>query len=368
MAKCLNCNRESVTISRSLGVCGDCIRNDFDRVRPRLEKIHAESRKRFALPVHPPSDPDGVVCRVCVHECRIPEGAMGYCGVRTNRNGRIAGGGPNDGNVMWYFDSLPTNCVADWVCSGGTGCGYPWYAYTKGPEFGYKNLAVFYNGCSLNCLFCQNWQWRRSLVGERHSSARELADAVDEKTSCICYFGGDPVPQLPHAIAASKMALRNSKGRILRICWETNGTMNPNLCDQMADLSLKSGGCIKFDLKAFDEGIHFALAGVTNRRTLKNFEGLAAHIGERPEPPFLVASTLLVPGYVDAAEVENLSRFLASLDKNIPYSLLAFYPHFYMHDLPTTSRAHAERCLAAAEGVGLRRVRIGNVHLLGEAY
>jgi pyruvate-formate lyase-activating enzyme len=27
---------------------------------------------------------------------------------------------------------------------------------------------------------------------------------VDKKTTCICYFGGDPTPQILHAIKSSK--------------------------------------------------------------------------------------------------------------------------------------------------------------------
>jgi pyruvate formate lyase activating enzyme len=48
----------------------------------------------------------------------------------------------------------------------------------------------------------------------------------------------------------------------------------------------------------------------------------------------------------------------------MPYSLLAFYPQFLMKDLPTTSLAHAREALEAARAAGLRRVHIGNIHLL----
>jgi pyruvate formate lyase activating enzyme len=136
----------------------------------------------------------------------------------------------------------------------------------------------------------------------------------------------------------------------------------------MAGLSLRSGGCIKFDLKAWDEGIHLSLCGVTNHKTLDNFLKLAKWAGQRPEPPLLIASTLLVPGYVDESEIEKIARFISSLNPEIPYSLLAFYPQFYLNDLPTTSKSHAQRCKAAAEKAGLKNVRIGNVHLLGKDY
>ncbi len=140
--------------------------------------------------------------------------------------------------------------------------------------------------------------------------------------------------------------------------------MSRSALTQMAELSLESGGCIKFDLKAWDSSLHRALCGVSNRRTLGNFEHLSGWIDRRPDPPLLIASTLLVPGYVEADQVRRIAGFIARFNASIPYALLAFGPAYEMGDLPITSRRHAMDCLAAAEGAGLTRVRIGNVHLL----
>jgi pyruvate formate lyase activating enzyme len=85
-------------------------------------------------------------------------------------------------------------------------------------------------------------------------------------------------------------------------------------------------------------------------------------------PPFLIASTLVVPGYVDKGEVSNIAKPISSLNPDIPYSLLAFAPQFMMQDLPTTSKHHVPECLAEAKAQGLKRVKIGNVHLLREDY
>jgi pyruvate formate lyase activating enzyme len=272
------------------------------------------------------------------------------------------------GLVSWYYDPLPTNCVASWICPGGSDCGYPQYSYRPGAEYGYQNLSVFYEACSSNCLFCQNWHFRQTdPAGVGHSST-ELALAVDCRTSCICFFGGDPAPQMAHALAASRIALERHRDRILRICWETNGSVAQPLLNRMAALSLSSGGCIKFDLKADDDHLHRALCGVSNQMTLENFTRLAKLIPKRPDPPLLMASTLLVPGYVDAGEVSRIAGFIASLDRTIPYSLLAFYPQFEMADLPCTSRSHAQECLTAAKQAGLIRVRVGNAHLLSDGY
>lgn len=368
MGTCRYCFRSSVTISDTIGFCAECIRRHFDDVWPEIKLVHDKSRRVYGLPEDPPRAPGGLSCSLCVRECRIPEGGTGYCGLRRVEEGRIFGGRPHEGNLSFYYDPLPTNCVGDFVCPGGTGSGYPRYAVSSGPEYGHMNLAVFYHACSFNCLFCQNFHFKEHTFSSQTISAKDLALAAEEKITCICYFGGDPAPQILHAIKTSKLALNKAGDRILRICWETNGAIQEPFLTSMADLSLRSGGCIKFDLKAWDDNLHRALCGVTNKLTLENFRGLAEWTEKRPEPPFLIASTLLVPGYVDEPEVSNIAKFISGLNPEIPYSLLAFYPHFYLRDLPTTSRNHAQRCKEVAYNCGLKHVRIGNVHLLGEDY
>ncbi|MCS7265041.1 MAG: radical SAM protein [Armatimonadetes bacterium] len=357
MARCQICGKVSRTVARVLSLCSNCLKLRFEELEETVKEVHARSRRPFLLPESPPAERDGILCAICSQGCRIPKGGIGYCGLPHGDRKRTA-------IVSWYYDPLPTNCVADFVCPAGTGCGFPKYAYRSGPEFGYKNLAVFYEACSLNCLFCQNWHYRYGHKKKRSVTPEELANAVDERTACICYFGGDPTPQLPHSIEASRIALERNSHRILRICWETNGNMNPKLLDRMVEIALVSGGCIKFDLKAWSESLHIALTGISNRQTLENFERVASRINERPEVPLLVASTLLVPGYVDVDEVANIARFIARLSPDIPYSLLAFHPDFLMDDLPTTSLEHMRRCYEAAKDAGLKTVHIGNRHLL----
>lgn len=364
MGKCMVCKATSSFFSKELGVCLKCIRENPEDALPIAMEAHRRSRIAFGLPEIPPKDPQGIPCNICVNECRIPENGTGYCGMRKNKDGKLTGVSSEEGKLSWYHDPLPTNCVGDWVCPGGTGAGYPKYAYSSGPEYGYNNLAVFFHACSFNCLYCQNWHYRNETLKPHTTSIKKLVTDVDNKTSCICYFGGDPTPQLPFALRASRLALEENKDRILRICWETNGSMHKGFLDKMIDLSLISGGCIKFDLKAWDEKLHIALTGITNKRTLENFLRVGEKIKKRPLPPLLIVSTLLVPGYIDEEEIRRIARCIASIDPNIPYSLLAFYPHFYMSDMPLTQKILAESCLKAAQEEGLKNVRIGNLHLL----
>lgn len=368
MGICIRCGRENRLISESLALCRECILDDFEGVESQIQKIHRISREGFPLPPVPPKEEKGLSCHFCFNQCRLGRNSIGFCGVRQNRDGKKISPSPKMGYFSWYYDSLPTNCVASWVCPGGTGAGYPDYAYSQGPEYGFQNLAVFYYGCAFNCLFCQNWQHKRVFEGKNPQSSAELAQAIEEKTSCVCFFGGDPTPSLPHSIHTSRLALDRKRKRILRFCWETNGTMNSRFLEEILDIALESGGCVKFDLKAFNPELNAALCGRGNEQTRRNFELAAGWFTKRKEPPLVVVSTLLVPGYVESEEVSQIARFIASLNPEIPYSLLGFYPHFYFRDLPCTSRRHAEESREAALSAGLKRIKIGNVHLLGRDY
>lgn len=371
MATCRVCGRSSKEISQLIGLCRTCLLDEFEVFKENLLLAHAKSRISFGLPPAVPEEENGVKCRLCGNACTIKEGGTGFCGNRTVKDGKVVSlrGGKNTGHVEWYLDPLPTNCVASWVCPAGDmggdkGSDWRSFSVSPGPEYGYYNLAVFYKSCTFDCLFCQNWHFKERRYASPPRTARELAEAVTPRTTCICYFGGDPASQPAHAIAASKLALEMSRGRILRICWETNGSMSRHVLQVMARLSMESGGCIKFDLKAFDERLHLALTGVSNRQTLENFAYLSGWHKERDKPPFLIASTTLVPEYINADEVSNIARFIASCDVTIPYSLLVFHPQFMMSDLPTTSRRQAYECLQAAQDAGLRNVHLGNIHLL----
>jgi pyruvate formate lyase activating enzyme len=351
---CSICGHRSPLISAALGVCRECIRARPEESIGITSVVHREAREAFDLPLSPPRTAGGVRCTLCARECVMGDGERGFCGLRTARLCRLVhlAGTPQRGVLEWYRDPLPTNCVANWVCAGSH-------------QAGYHNLAVFYSSCTLDCLFCQNWHFRKTspTVGDG-VSAGELAEAANSRTFCVCFFGGDPASQMLHALrAADRMA---EKG--VAICWETAGTSNSRLLDRAVTLSLETGGCIKFDLKACTEGPHLALTGASNHRTLENFASAARRFNERPNPPLVIGSTLLVPGYVDSQEVALIAKFIASLNPSIPYALLAFAPQFYMQDLPRTSVGHAEAAQEAARAAGLTNVRIGNRHLLSRDY
>jgi pyruvate formate lyase activating enzyme len=189
--------------------------------------------------------------------------------------------------------------------------------------------------------------------------------AGNPKISCICWFGGSPEPQLPWALRASRRAVKDYPDRILRVCWEWNGAGNPKLVRNAVALSLETGGNAKFDLKYFNPILSQILSGVSNEQSFKNFEDcFHKFYDQRRNLPLLNATTLLIPGYVDALEVGHIAKFLGELDDRIPYSLLAFHPSSFLSDLPVTPVTQANECYKVAKQ-HLQNVHIGNKHLLG---
>jgi pyruvate-formate lyase-activating enzyme len=62
---------------------------------------------------------------------------------------------------------------------------------------------------------------------------------------------------------------------------------------------------------------------------------------------------MLVPGYNETEQVSQIAGFIASLDRRIPYALLAFVPHFHLSDLPCTSYRQAREAEDAAYAASL---------------
>ncbi len=359
MAVCGYCGKKSSLIAKYPGYCKDCIVHHFNDIKECIENVHRITRKDFNLPVVRPQK--GEICGQCVNDCRIRD--VGYCGlirIEDNRLKRFE----NETFLEFYHDALPTNCVASWVCAA-EGKGYPEYSYTPGPEYGYKNLAVFFRNCTFNCLYCQNWHFKEPYA--RLYTIEDVISKIDEDTACICFFGGDPTPSINFALNLSEAILKKVK-RIFRICWETNGSANKFYIKRMLELSLESGGILKIDFKAITPSLHYALCGADNRNTLENIEYCALFLEKRRKIPVLVVSTLLVPGYIDEKEIREMAKFLSKIDKKIPWSFLAFYPTFYMKDLPTTSRRHAQRAVEIAREYGMENVKVGNLHLLSHLY
>jgi pyruvate formate lyase activating enzyme len=330
--------------AQSLNICADCLRR---LPQDQESRVHPYSlRKKWALRETSPRSPDAKKCRLCSNECRLGHEEAGYCGLRKNSAGKIKPVFPERAALArMYLDPLPTNCCAAWFCRGSEEKGY--------------NLAFFFYGCNLDCLFCQNSSHKRLKEASFLTEQEVIHSALLPEVRCVCFFGGSPEPQLPFALRVSEKIIEQSKNT-KHICWEWNGCGHPALVKKAAQLSQMSGGTIKFDLKAYHPNIARALCGADLSRSYKNFSSLAEIF---PQENLLTATTLLVPYYVDKREVEEIAKFISRTGADFPYSLLVFHPDFLMADLPVTPRAQAEECYQEVRRF-LSRVYVGNMNLL----
>ncbi|MCM8803727.1 MAG: radical SAM protein [Candidatus Omnitrophica bacterium] len=348
MYLCKICNKEKL-ISKNLGICVECIREKPEIAIIYANEVHKKIREKFNLPSFPPKIENGVKCNICDNQCIIGIGEKGYCGLRENVNNFLKSKVSSDTAVCdFYYDLIPTNCCASWFCK----------ADKEGK--GKYNLAVFFYGCSFNCLFCQNYSHKFIEKGNILQSEQLLKKAISEKVYCVCFFGGSPEPHFPFVIKFSEEILKLKK---IRICFEWNGIGNEFFVRKVGEITLKSKGIIKFDLKAFDENLNIVLTGISNKKTYENFKIIGKEILPKADYPLLTATTLLVPGYIDEIEVEKIAKFISDINPEIPYSLLVFFPEFYMNDLPITPKETVYNAFNVAKKY-LKNVHIGNIHLL----
>ncbi len=377
MGTCKFCNKTDKLISRTLSICRNCIlTKDWNHVKPHILSVHNKVRQQEELPERPPKATKLNVklkCNLCINECSLSTDDTSYCGLRNlkkNKSGELPLPSKMKGYIHGYLDNNPTNCCNAWFCPSGTSAGYPEYSNHNGPELGTYSYAAFLYGCTFNCLFCQN-------ASHKHFAKRNLFDVdiiadqiyKNKKITCLCYFGGTPEAQLPFSINLANKILdkikKQDEKRIMRICWEWNGSGNRDLIEKCVQIAIKTGGNIKFDLKIFSDKLNIALCGISNQRTLDNFKFLAEkYFGTRKNLPEMSACTLLVPGYTNHEEVELIAKFVSEINNKIPYSLLIFHGDYQMRDLGITPKEQAIKCLDVAKKY-LKRVNLGNKFLLG---
>lgn len=77
---------------------------------------------------------------------------------------------------------------------------------------------------------------------------------------------------------------------------------------------------IVFSLKAWDDWLHLDYTGVLSQPVKKNFIRVYS-MGKR-----LRAESVFIPDYIDESEIERISRFIARIDRSIPYRIDAYFP------------------------------------------
>jgi len=198
------------------------------------------------------------------------------------------------------------------------------YHITYEPTFGSVDIHIW-TKCNLNCRACYTHYEKLdfglfddpiSLIATKSrespptdflSLAEVIALLKRLEITQVIFMGTEPAldPELP----ALAKALHNEFH-----CYNVILTNGLKLID------LEHIDEVIFSIKAYSDDLHRDYTGKSNKKILKNF--VAIHSSGRR----LQAETVLIPDYIGADEVERIALFIASVDRNIPLRIDAYFP------------------------------------------
>jgi len=278
-----------------------------------------------------------VHCHLCAHGCRIAEGKSGFCGVRQNSGGVLytrAYGNP----CTMQVDPIEKK---------------PLYHFLPGSG----SFSVACAGCNFRCGFCQNWQISQTVLAESEipppgqkivSAADIVAAALDNSCSSVSYTYTEPTIFFEYALDIAAAAKEKKIGNV----FVTNGYM-----------TAKALGLIRpyldaanVDLKFFKDASYRKICSATLSPVLDSII-LMKEMGIWVE-----VTTLVVPDENDSdEELSGIARFIAGIDKDMPWHVSRFHPDYKFSDHASTAESTLERAIDIGRKSGLNYVYAGNV-------
>lgn len=293
---------------------------------------------------------DNVVqCLACNRYCKILDGNSGFCGVRSNNHGKL--------ELLVYGKPC-----AVWVDP-----------IEKKPMFhflpGSRSFSIGTFGCNFACKFCQNWDisqapqearlrdpagWKnyfQNLINRYGYLAPEtiVENAVQSGCKSISFTYNEPTIFTEYAIDIMKIA----KNRGLKGVYVTNGYETKECWDALRGYI----DAANIDLKAYNQKFYSELCKVPDFKPVKESIKYAKKLGIWVE-----VTTLLIPGWNDdERELASEAKFLASVDKEMPWHVTAFHPDYKLLDKTETPPETLVKAHEIGKAAGIKYVYCGNV-------
>ncbi len=331
--KCEEENFSDLTL-KELWELHDCLRKEFKK---KLEKIKRSEFSPDKLPCSSPNFLDVKVeiakrmlkkCNFCVRNCGInrERGERGFCGV-----GKLA-------VVSSYFhhfgEEAPLLGGGKWPV-GGSG-------------------TIFFAGCNLRCVFCQNYDISFNPENGVKVNAKQLAriatELRDTGAANINWVGGEPTPNL-HIILESMKYIEVN----VPMLWNSNMLCSPEAMELLLDV-------IDIWLPDFKFGNNKCANRLTGgginyvETVLKNLK-IAQENGD------MIIRHLVMPNHIECCTKPILEMIAKELDKdrilvNImgqyrPMHLVNRYPEKYRDIARYPTPEEMEKAYKIAEKLGI---------------
>ena len=278
-------------------------------------------------------DNRAVSCTLCPHECDVPDGRRGVCGVRVNR------GGVYRTLVYNRICSLNVDPIEK----------KPFYHYLPGTSA----LSIATAGCNMTCKFCQNHaisQARPENIRHRDATPRQLIDlALARKAPTVAYTYNEPTIFYEYMHDVAQAGRARNVGSVM----VSNGFINPEPMRRLA----KHLTAVKVDLKAFTDKFYRDVCGGALKPVLDNLEVVHA------TGMHLEIVVLLIPTLNDSAdEIKKMCGWVVKhLGPDVPMHFSRFHPTYRMRNLPRTPIKTVERARDIAVAAGVHYAYVGNV-------
>lgn len=274
---------------------------------------------------------NNIRCLACAHKCLISEGESGICGVRKNINRKL---------ILLVYEKIIALHIDPIEKK-------PIYNFL--PES--KTFSIGTIGCNLSCDFCQNFDISQSskggeILGHKISAKEIVEQALGSRCKSIAYTYNEPIIWIEFVKEIAELA--NEKG--LKNVMVTNGYWSKESFEFIKDYI----DAVNIDLKG-DNEFYKKYCGAkvgAVRDTIQRCSEAGIHIE---------VTTLVIPGRNDSLEVlEDIAKFLGSIDKEIVWHLSRFFPMYNVLDKEATPILVLEKAREIG-GKYLNKVVIGNV-------
>ena len=191
------------------------------------------------------------------------------------------------------------------------------YQITYAPSI--KEVCLHFWGCNFACQGCirkkalDDIHLKYRALAKRHLpptllSLKEVIETLKElAVKKIIYMGGEAT-------------VDNKLSKLLELTHDKFHAYNILLTNGFILPPLKDIDVICLGLKAYNNKLHLDFTGKSNKKVLANFVKLYQS-GVK-----LRAESILIPNYIDYQEIENITKFIAGIDPNIPYRIDAYIP------------------------------------------
>ncbi len=280
-------------------------------------------------------DDDMILCELCPHHCKVPEGKHGICGVRYNRQGTLIAEGYGVYPAI-HLDPIEKK---------------PLNHFLPGSTI----LSLGSVGCNLTCRHCQNWSLARSKVhGNDILTIDELLLRAKEKGSIgVAFTYNEPTINFEYIMDAGKR-LRENGSKVVLV---TNGYLEKDPWNDLMGIA----DAANIDVKGFTDEFYADITGGSLGPVLGNVE-TAFNRGVHIEIAYLV-----IPGLND--DERQISEFLdwthGSLSSEVPIHFNRFHPDHRMMDVPPTPPETLMRIRDMAKEKGSKNIFIGNITRMG---